>query len=105
MMIIGTIAGAVIAGAITIEIGNVNALEGLLLVFAIAMFAIRGVNLGLFHVFFTPFIIILLDLLYPGQWQLAEIRVIDVAIGGAVAILAVYLVRIGILVQRFGRMR
>lgn len=102
MMVIGTIAGAVIAAAITVDISDTYLLEGLLLVFATAMFAVRGVNLGLSQVLITPFIIILLNLLYPGQGQLAEIRILDVTIGGAVAILTVYLVRIGILAQRLG---
>ncbi len=100
MMVIGTLAGAVISAAMTLEISNIYLLEGLLFVFATAMFASRGVNLGLFQVFFTPFIIVLLNLLYPGQWQLAEARILDVAIGGAIAILTVYLVRLGIVVQR-----
>jgi hypothetical protein len=100
MMVIGTAAGAVIAAAMTLEVGNVYLLEVMLFAFASAMFAVRGVNLGLFQVFFTPFIIILLNLLYPGQWQLAEARILDVTIGGAIAILTVYLVRLRFLVRR-----
>ncbi len=99
MMVIGTVAGALIAGLITVEIGDIYILEALLLAFATCMFAIKGVNLGLSQVFITPFIIILLNLLYPGQWQLAEIRVLDVVIGGAVAILTVYLTRFRFLLQ------
>jgi len=104
MMVMGTLLGAAVAGAITVEVSNTYALEALLLVFATAMFAVRGVNLGLSQVFFTPFIIILFNLLYPGQ-QFAEIRILDVTIGGAVAILTVYLVRVGISAQRLDRMR
>lgn len=99
MMVIGTVAGAVIAAPITAEIGDVHLLEALLLVFAACMFATKGVNLGLSQVFITPFIIILLNLLYPGEWQLAGIRVLDVVIGGAVAILTVYLTRFRFLLQ------
>jgi hypothetical protein len=102
MMVVGTIVGAVIAAAITVEISDTYLLGVLLLVFATAMFAVKGVNLGLSQVLTTPFIIILLNLLFPGQWQLAEIRVLDVIIGGAVAILTVYLVRIGMLPKRPG---
>ena len=100
MMVIGTIAGAAIAAATTLEISDVYLLEGLLLVFATTTFAIRGVNLGLSQVFLTPFIIILLNLLYPGQWELAGIRILDVAIGGAIAILTVYLVRVRFAIER-----
>ena len=100
MMVLGTIVGAAIAGAVTLEVSNVYLLEALLFGFAIAMFAIRDVNLGLFQVFFSPFIIVLLNLLYPGNWQLAEIRILDVTIGGVIAILMVYLVTIRSVARR-----
>jgi fusaric acid resistance family protein len=100
MMVIGTVAGAAVAGVITMEIGDVYLLEGLLFAFATGMFAMKGVNLGLSQVFIAPFIIILLNLLYPGEWQLAETRVLDVVIGGAVAILTVYLTKFRFLLHR-----
>jgi hypothetical protein len=101
MMVLGTIAGATIAAGITIEIHNVYLLEVLLLAFAIWMFATRGVNLGLVQVGFTPFVIILLNLLYPGEWYLAEVRIVDVAIGGAIAIATVYVLWIRRLIRDF----
>ena len=101
MMVVGTIAGATIAAAITLEISNVYVLEVLLLVFGISMFATRGVNLGLVQVSFTPFVIILLNLLYPREWYLAEIRILDVAIGGAIAIATVYVLCIRKLIRDF----
>lgn len=93
IIVLGTVAGAAMAAAITIGTGNVYALDALLFLFAVAMFSTRGVNLGLTQVSFTPFVIILLNLLYPGQWQLAEARILDVAIGGALAIVTVYFLR------------
>ena len=101
MMVVGTIAGATIAAAITLEISNAYVLEVLLLVFGISMFATRGVNLGLVQVSFTPFVMILLNLLYPGEWYLAEIRIVDVAIGGAIAIATVYVLWIRKLIRDF----
>jgi hypothetical protein len=94
MIVLGTFAGAVIAAAITLGISNSYVLGGLMLVFGTVMFATRGVNLGLSQLFFTPFIIILLNILYPGEWYLAEIRILDVAIGGAIAIVTVYMLSI-----------
>lgn len=58
------------------------------------MFATRGVNLGLVQVSLTSAIIILINIFYPGQWQLAETRIPDVVIGGAIAIETVYLLGI-----------
>jgi Fusaric acid resistance protein-like len=101
MMVVGTILGAVIAAGITLEIHEVPVLEILLLAFGIGMFASRGVNLALVQVFFTPFLIILLNLLYPGEWYLAEVRIVDVAIGGALAIATVYVLWIRKLIRDF----
>lgn len=94
MRVIGTVVGAIIAAAITLETSNLYLLGGLLFVFAIFMFATRGVNPGLVQVFLVPFIIILLNIIYPEQWQLAGIRILDVAIGGAIAVSAAYLLGI-----------
>lgn len=101
MMVLGTILGAAIAAAITLELHDVYVLEVLLLAFGIAMFASRGVNFALVQMFFTPFLIILLNLLYPGEWYLAVIRIIDVAIGGALAIATVYVLWIRKLIHDF----
>jgi Fusaric acid resistance protein-like len=86
MIVIGTIIGAIVAAAITLEIAAPYVLAILLFAFAVAMFATRGVNLALVQLFLTPFIIILLNILYPGEWRLAESRILDVAIGGVLAI-------------------
>jgi uncharacterized membrane protein YccC len=101
MMVLGTIAGATIAAAVTLGVGNVYALEILLFAFGITMFATRGVNFGLVQVSFTPFLIILLNLLYPGEWYLAEVRILDVAIGGAIAVATVYVLWIRTLIHDF----
>lgn len=89
-IVVGTIIGAVMAAAVVVGIGEIEVLEVLLLLFGTMMFATRGVNLGLIQVFFTPFIIILLNILYPGSTYLAEYRILDVGIGGLLAIVTVY---------------
>src|ERR1700733_609671 len=70
-MAIGTIIGAVIAAAITLETNEIPVLLSLLFVFAVLMFATRGVNVGIVQVFFTAFIIILVNIIYPGEGYLA----------------------------------
>jgi uncharacterized membrane protein YccC len=90
MMVIGTILGAAIGAALAIEISSPVLLLALLFLFSVLMFATRGVNLGVVQIFLTPFIIILLNILYPGKWEFAEIRILDVAIGGAIAVATVY---------------
>ena len=92
MMIIGTIAGALIAAAITLEASNNHyLLLALLFSFAVVVFATVGVNTILTQIFLVPFIIIILNIYYPGQWYLPFIRILNIAIGGAIAIAMVYL--------------
>jgi uncharacterized membrane protein YccC len=63
----------------------------LLFGFALVMYSSRLVNQALYQAFFTPFLIVLLNILYPGDWWFALVRIADVTIGGLVAIAAVYL--------------
>lgn len=93
-IVVGTVVGAIVAAGVTLGVSNIYALEAFLLLFAVFMFATRGVNLGLIQVFFTPFIIILINILFPGQAFLAEVRILDVGIGGALAVLTVYLLSV-----------
>ena len=90
-MVFGTLVGATIGAAVAVEIANAFVLEFILLVLGVLLFSTRGVNLGLTQLFIAPFIIISINLLYPGHWQVAEYRVIDIAIGGAIAIATVYI--------------
>ena len=91
MMIMGTIAGSLIAAAITLETNNLYLLLVMLFSFAAVLFAVIGVNIILIQIFLVPFIIILLSIYYPGQWYISLFRIIDVAIGGAIAVAMVYL--------------
>jgi hypothetical protein len=68
MMVIGTIIGAAIGAVVAIEINNQSLLLVFLFIFAVLLFSTRGVNLGLVQIFFTPFIIVLLNVVYPGKW-------------------------------------
>jgi hypothetical protein len=91
MMIIGTIAGALITTGITLETNNYYLLVALLFSFAVVVFATLGVSITLTQIFLVPFVIILLNLYYPGQWYLPFIRILNVAIGAAIAVAVVYL--------------
>jgi uncharacterized membrane protein YccC len=100
LIVLGTAIGAIIAASVTLTITNDYLLWALLLAFSIGLFATRNMNVGLTQVFLTPLIIILLNILYPGQWQLAEARILDVAIGGAISLLTVYLLWVRRAAQR-----
>jgi Fusaric acid resistance protein-like len=101
ILVVGTVAGAMIAAAATLAIASMDILGGLLFVFAFAMFSLRLVNQALYQMFLTPFLIVLLNLIYPGSWWFALARIADVAVGGGVAIATVYLVMLG--TQSYGR--
>ena len=90
MMVMGTIAGSIIAAVITLGTSNLYLLLAFLFSFVAVLFAVIGVNIILIQIFLVPFIIILLDIYYPGQWYLSLFRILDVAIGGAIAIAMVY---------------
>ena len=91
MMVIGTITGAVIAAVIALGTSNIYLLLALLFSFAVVAFAVIGVNLILTQIFLAPFIIILLNIYNPGEWYLSLVRIVDVAIGGAIAVAMKYL--------------
>ena len=91
MMVLGTIIGALIAAVITLENSNPYLRLALLFSFAVVVFATARVNIILTQIFLVPFIIILLNIYYPGEWYLSFIRILDVAIGGAIAVAMVYL--------------
>lgn len=92
LMAAGTIVGAVIAAAITISIGHdTYFLAVLLLVIGFLLFSLRGVNFGIMQVFVSMFIIVLLNIVFPGEWYLAIYRVVDVAIGIGISLAVVEL--------------
>ncbi|MDA4113575.1 MAG: FUSC family protein [Thaumarchaeota archaeon] len=103
ILVVGTVAGAMIAAAVTLALASVDILGGLLFVFAFAMFSFRLVNQALYQMFLTPFLIILLNLIFPGSWWFALARIADVAVGGGVAIATVYLLMLG--TRSYGRRR
>ncbi len=91
MMVFGTIIGAMIAAVITLENSNPYLRLILLFSFSVMLYATMRVNVVLTQIFLVPYIIILLNIYYPGQWYLSFIRILDVAIGGAIAVAMVCL--------------
>lgn len=91
-LLIGSIGGSLIAAAVALTTRNLDLLLSLLFIFAFLMFSVRGVNFGLVQVFLVPYIVILINILFPGQWQFAFYRVLDVFIGGLIALATAYFV-------------
>jgi hypothetical protein len=89
MRVLGTIAGAVLGFVTTVLIGA-NAPLAIVPMFAfgVGMFSTRNANYIVFTLFLTAFIIVLLNLAYPGDQLLALTRILDTCIGGALALSA-----------------
>ena len=88
MRVLGTVAGAALGFAIT-NITGATWLAALpLFVFAAGMFSSRNANFVVFTLFLTSFIIVMLNLAYPGDQQLAITRIIDTCLGGALSLAA-----------------
>ena len=86
---IGTVVGAV-AGAVLLVL-----VHGAWLLIPFAVLAAllpygRSRNYGLLATFLTPLVVVLIDLLNPGGWRLAEDRLIDTLIGCAIVLVIGY---------------
>jgi uncharacterized membrane protein YccC len=87
---VGTIIGAVLGALILAAVPY-----GLLLLIPFGILAAllpygRSRNFGLLAVFLTPLVVLLIDLLAPGGWRLAEDRLVDTVLGCAIALAVGY---------------
>ena len=87
---LGTIVGAVLGAAILAVVPY-----GPLLLIPLALLAAglpygRARNFGLVATFLTPLVVVLIDLLVPAGWRLAEDRLIDTLIGCAIVLVVGY---------------
>ena len=56
------------------------------------IFCPKKCNYALATLFLTPFVLVLLDVLIPGQIIFAQIRILDTIIGSGIAMLGVFIV-------------
>jgi len=87
---LGTVVGAVLGAVIIVAVPYG---PWLLLPFAILAALLpygRSRNYGLLATFLTPLVVVLIDLLAPGGWRLAEARLADTLIGCAIVLLIGY---------------
>lgn len=86
----GTVLGAIISALILAARPPGLAVLALVVVFAALLPYAMSRNYGLWTVFFTPLVILLVDLLSHGGWQLAQTRLIDILLGCAIVLLVGY---------------
>jgi uncharacterized membrane protein YccC len=83
---LGAIIGAILGATITSD-AVVLAIIGIL---SVAAFSLINTNYGLAVLFLTPLIVLLIELIRPRDWELADVRVLDTIIGAAIGLLAGY---------------
>jgi uncharacterized membrane protein YccC len=83
---IGTVVGAVAGAVLLVLVHGAWLLIPFGILAALLPFG-RSRNYGLLATFLTPLVVVLIDLLSPGGWQLAEDRLIDTLIGCAIVLL------------------
>ncbi len=92
MRIIGTVIGAIVGMIIIANVvPNIWSLSFILFALSSTYFALRTVNYALGTLFLTPFILVLLDILVPGQTIFAQVRILDTLIGAGLVLLGVFI--------------
>lgn len=95
--IVGSIVGGTIAVVLAATVRNIILLDVLIVLFSVLAYSHLRHSYSLYVIFLTPFIVLMIDLASPGDWQIALTRVFNTLAGGLLALLA------GFLMQRRAR--
>src|SRR3546814_6780152 len=87
----GTVLGGLAGVGILLLVLNPVVLIGFLLLFIFLAFTFITYNYRIAVVFITPYVLILFQLIDPGNFDVVQERVMDTMIGGGIAFLASYL--------------
>jgi uncharacterized membrane protein YccC len=85
--LLGTVVGGMLTALLGAWFHEPVAILGLAFVFVTACVALLPVNYAVFSVFVTPAFVLLAEA-SAGDWHLAEVRIVNTAIGGTIALLA-----------------
>lgn len=91
--VLGSVAGGILAVVIAAFVQNIVVLDVLLILFSALAFSHVRTNYGFYVLFLTPFVVLMIDTVIPGDWQIAFVRILDTLIGGAIALIVSYLLR------------
>jgi hypothetical protein len=91
--VLGSVAGGILAVIIAALVQNIVALDVLLILFSVLAFSHVRTNYGFYVLFLTPFVVLMIDTVIPGDWEIAFVRILDTLIGGAIALVVSYLLR------------
>jgi uncharacterized membrane protein YccC len=87
----GTIVGAAVAALILAAHPPAAVLLALMIVLAALLPYAMSRNYALYGIAFTPLVILLIELISPGGWRIADDRLIDILLGCAMALAVGYL--------------
>lgn len=89
--ILGTVVGGILAAILAAMIHSPLIMALLLFPLTVATLALQLINYGLFVLFLTPLVILMDNILHPGNWLLAIVRIENTALAGALALIGGYL--------------
>jgi uncharacterized membrane protein YccC len=91
--VMGSLVGGAAAILLVAAVHNKALLDLLLTLFCILAYSQLPHNYGLFVVFLTPFVVLLINMASPGDWHTALIRMGNTLGGGALALIVAFLLR------------
>ncbi|MBU7582879.1 MAG: FUSC family protein [Nostoc sp. TH1S01] len=89
--VIGTILGGIMGILLILLVQNQIAIAVCLLLLVFIAMSVRPLSYSLFTILLTPAIILLLNLISAGGWQVGVLRIIDSIFGGVLALVGSYL--------------
>ncbi len=91
--ILGTLAGGALAFIIAATIRNTIAVDIVMLLLCAIAYSHQQTDYGLYVVFLTPFVLMMLSIAEPNSPPLTLTRMFDTLIGGGIALMLAYLMR------------
>ncbi|MEH2196904.1 FUSC family protein [Nostoc sp.] len=89
--VIGTILGGIIGISLILLLKNPLAIAVCFLFLVFVAMSVRSLSYSIFIILLTPAIILLLNLIRAGGWEVGVLRIVDSLIGGVLALLGSYL--------------
>ncbi|MEH2443924.1 FUSC family protein [Nostoc sp.] len=89
--VIGTIFGGIIGITLVLLLKNTLAIAVCFLFLVFVAMSVRSLSYSIFIILLTPAIILLLNLIRAGGWEVGVLRIVDSLIGGVLALLGSYL--------------
>ncbi|MEH1885355.1 FUSC family protein [Nostoc sp.] len=89
--VIGTIFGGIIGITLVLLLKNTLAIAVCFLFLVFVAMSVRSLSYSIFIILLTPAIILLLNLISGGGWEVGVLRIVDSLFGGVLALLGSYL--------------